>query len=169
MQKVIRVVSWLSNGFALLAAPLTGIIALLVLYEVFCRYFINAATSWTAELESYLQIALVMLGGAYVLNKEGHVRVDVIYRRFDRRKREWIEIMTALTVFLATAPMVWFGGGLAWDAWITGQTSSSAAELFLWPSMAAVPLGAGLLALQSIVNGASGIIRLLGMKKRGGE
>jgi len=166
MQKIIH---RLSNGFGLLAAPLTGIIALLVLYEVFCRYFINAATSWTAEVESYLQIALVMLGGAYVLHKEGHVRVDVIYRRFGRRQREWVEILTALTVLLATVPMIWFGGGLAWDAWATGQTSSSAAEIVLWPAMAAVPLGAGLLALQSVVNGVSGIIRLRGMGKSGGE
>ena len=169
MQRIIRVVNWLSNGFALLAAPLTGIIALLVLYEVFCRYFINAATSWTAEMESYIQIALVMLGGAYVLNKDGHVRVDVLYRKFSGRKKEWVEILTALTVLLATFPMVWFGGRLSWDAWATGQPSSSAPELVLLPSLAAVPLGAGLLALQSIVNGASGIIRLLEMEKRGGE
>jgi len=169
MQKIIRMINRLSNGLGLLAAPLTGIIALLVLYEVFCRYFINAATSWTAEVESYLQIAMVMLGGAYVLRKDGHVRVDVLYRQFSGRKKEWVEILTALTVLLATLPMVWFGGGLAWDAWATGQTSSSAAEIVLWPSMAAVPLGAGILALQSIVNGASGVIRLLGMGKSGGE
>jgi TRAP-type mannitol/chloroaromatic compound transport system permease small subunit len=168
MQRVIRVVNWLSNGFAFLAAPLTGIIALLVLYEVFCRYFINAATSWTAEMESYLQIALVMMGGAYVLNKGGHVRVDVLYRQFSGRKKQWVEILTSLTVLLATSPMVWFGGGLAWDAWATGQTSSSAAELLLWPSMAAVPLGAGLLALQSIVKGLSAIMCLKEMGRGSG-
>jgi TRAP-type mannitol/chloroaromatic compound transport system permease small subunit len=64
--------------------------------------------------------------------------------------------------------MVWFGGGLAWDAWATGQTSSSAAELVLWPSMAVVPLGAGLLALQSIVKGLAAIMRLKEMERKRG-
>jgi TRAP-type mannitol/chloroaromatic compound transport system permease small subunit len=169
MRKIVQVINWLSAGLGLLAASLTAFITILVLYEVFCRYFINAATSWTAEVEGYLQIALVMLGGAYVLNRGGHVRVDVIYRRFNREKQELIEILTAFTVLLVTLPMMWFGGGLAWEAWVTGQVSASAAEIVLWPSMATVPLGAGLLALQAIANGASGMLHLFSGGKVGND
>ncbi|MBW6484796.1 MAG: TRAP transporter small permease subunit [Syntrophobacterales bacterium] len=167
MQKFIQFINRLSTGLGLLIAPLTGIIALLVLYEVFCRYFINAATSWTAEMEGYLQSALVMLGGAYVLNKEGHVRVDVISRRFNRRKQAGIDILTVAAVFLATGPMIWFGGGLAWEALITGQASASAAEIVLWPSLAAVPIGAGVLLLQALANGAASFLYLRKTKKAG--
>lgn len=167
MEKFIRIINRLSLGFGGLVASLTAVIALLVIYEVFCRYFINAATSWTAEVEGYLQIALVMLGGAYVLSKGGHVQVDVISRRFNKRKQAWLVILTALTVLLVSCPMIWFGGKLAWEAWVTGQTSASAAEIVLWPSMATVPLGAGLLFLQSIAAGVSSIFYLWKTNKEG--
>lgn len=160
MEKTIRMINRLSVGLGILVAPLTGIITLLVFYEVICRYFLNAATSWTAETENYLQIGLVMLGGAYALSHGGHVRVDVLYRRFDRRQAAWVDILTAVIVLFVASPMVWFGGRLAWEAFVTGEKSSSAAEIVLWPSMATVPVGAGLLALQALAVGASAILYL---------
>ncbi|PIX19864.1 MAG: TRAP transporter permease DctQ, partial [Deltaproteobacteria bacterium CG_4_8_14_3_um_filter_51_11] len=75
MERAIRLINRLSIGLGLLVAPLTAIITALVFYEVICRYFLNAATSWTAEVENYLQVTLVMLGGAYCLSHGSHVRV----------------------------------------------------------------------------------------------
>lgn len=134
------------------AAPLAGLITLLVLYEVLVRYFLAAPTSWTAEVENYLQIGLVMLGGGYGLYHGGHVRVDVLWRNFSERTKAWVEIITGLIVWVAMLPILYYGAELAWEALETGQTSVTAAEIVLWPSMAAVPVGAALLLLQSLAN-----------------
>ncbi|NCO61549.1 MAG: hypothetical protein COX16_15805 [Deltaproteobacteria bacterium CG23_combo_of_CG06-09_8_20_14_all_51_20] len=167
MERAIRLINRLSIGLGLLVAPLTAIITALVFYEVICRYFLNAATSWTAEVENYLQVTLVMLGGAYCLSHGSHVRVDVLYQAFSNSKKALVDILTGLIVLLVTGPMIWFGGHLAWEAWVTKQTSSSAAEIVLWPSMATVPVGAGLLALQALALAASAVIYLLKEKKSG--
>ena len=149
MDKFAQVVGRLNLVAGFVVAPLTGIITLLVFYEVVCRYILNAATSWTAEVQNYLQIALVMLGGGYTLYHNGHVRVDVLYRHFSEKRKAWVDILTALMITLMAVPMVWFGGYLTWEAFETGQTSVSAAEIVLWPSMATVPLGATLIILQA--------------------
>ena len=152
-----RISVWL--GYAM--APVTLILTFLVFYEVVLRYLLNSPSSWSAEMQNYLQIALVMLGGAYTLRHGGHVRVDVIYRGFGPRGRAMVELVTALTVLTFAAPMVWYGGLLTWEALESGQTSVSAAEIVLWPSMATVPIGVACLALQAVA-GAITACRNLG-------
>jgi TRAP-type mannitol/chloroaromatic compound transport system permease small subunit len=165
MDKVIRMINTISLAIGKLVAPLTAVITGLVFYEVICRYFLNAATTWTAEVENYLQITIVMLGGAYGLSHGGHVRVDVLHQHFKERTKALVDIFTALLVMLISFPMIWFGGRIALEAFLTGQTSSSAAELTLWPSMATVPAGAALLALQSLALASSAIKRLLNSRR----
>ena len=133
-----------------LVAPITLILTLLVFYEVVLRYWLNSPSSWSAEVQNYFQIALVMLGGAYTLRHGGHVRVDVVHRRFGPRGRAVVDLITALTVLTFATPMVWYGGLLTWEALESGQTSVSAAEIVLWPSMATVPIGVACLALQAV-------------------
>lgn len=147
-------------GYAM--APLCGIIALLVVYEVVTRYFLATSSSWTSEVENYLQIAMVMLGGAYCLHHGGHVRVDVLFRNFGAKGKAWVDIITAVMVLLASLPIMYFGFDLAWEALETGQTSVTAAEIILWPSMATVPLGFLLVTLQALANALQGFGVLAG-------
>jgi TRAP-type mannitol/chloroaromatic compound transport system permease small subunit len=152
MDKFATLVGRLSILAGQAATPLTAIITLLVLYEVLVRYLLSAPTSWTAEVENYLQIGLVMLGGGYGLYHGGHVRVDVLHRNFSPRAKAWVEIVTCLVVWVAMLPIIYYGVELAWEAFDTGQTSVTAAEIVLWPSMACVPVGAGLVLLQALAN-----------------
>lgn len=149
-------------------APLVGIITLLVLCEVLMRYILSAPTSWTAEVENYLQIGLVMLGGGYALHHGGHVRVDVLYRNFGPRGKAWVDIFTALCLLAAGLPIIYFGAELSWEALETGQKSVTAAEIVLWPSMITVPVGTALLLLQGLAGGLNGLAVLLGAGRKEG-
>jgi TRAP-type mannitol/chloroaromatic compound transport system permease small subunit len=124
------------------------------------RYVLGSPTSWTAEVENYLQIGLVMLGGGYALHHGGHVRVDVLYRNFGERGKAWVDVFTMLCVLAAAGPIIYFGAELSWEAFETGQTSVTAAEIILWPSMVTVPIGTALVALQAIAGGLNGMATL---------
>ncbi len=167
MERFTGWVSRLNVLVGLMVAPLAGIITLLVLYEVLVRYVFNAPTSWTAEVENYLQIGMVMLGGGYALHHGGHVRVDVLYRNFGARGKAWVDVFTALCVLASMTPIVYFGADLSWEAFETGQTSVSAAEIILWPSMVMVPVGAALVGLQALAGGLNGAATLLGHAPEG--
>ena len=152
MLGLVRAVSAVNLVLGRLAAPLILIITVLVLVEVGGRYFFNAPTSWSNEMNQYLLCALVMFGGGYTLRNYGHTRVDILHTRFSDRGKAWVEILTGLLVVMFSLPMIYFGAKLTWHALLSGQTSVSAAQLLLWPSMATVPLGALFLMCQAVAN-----------------
>lgn len=153
MESLVRIIGRANLVLGKIAAPITLVITGLVLMEVFLRYFFNAPTTWSNEMVQYLLCALVMFGGGFTLRNYGHTRVDIVHVRFSARARAWVEVATGVFVVAVTLPMMWFGGILTWEAILSGQTSVSAAQLPLWPSMATVPLGAFFLALQGVANG----------------
>lgn len=157
MHRLASAISALNLALGKAVAPISLVITALVLMEVLARYFFNAPTSWSNEVDQYLLCALVMLGGGYTLRNMAHTRVDILYVRFTERKIAWIEVLTAVLVLIFALPMIYYGGKLAVEALISGQTSVSAARLPLWPSMATVPLGASFLLLQALANGMKAV------------
>ena len=49
-------------------------------YEVFVRYVLNAPTPWAFDVSYIMYGTLFMMGGAYTLSRDGHVRGDFLYR-----------------------------------------------------------------------------------------
>lgn len=157
MQKMVHAFSALNLALGKMAAPISLVITALVLMEVLARYLFNSPTTWSNEVNQYLLCALVMMGGGYTLRNFAHTRVDILYVRFTDRSIAWIEVLTALLALIFALPMIYYGGLLALEALISGQTSVSAAQLPLWPSMATVPLGAAFLLLQALANGMKAV------------
>jgi TRAP-type mannitol/chloroaromatic compound transport system permease small subunit len=157
MGKFVAFIGRINETIGNVAAPITLLITATVLLEVVARYIFNAPTSWANEVSEYLLCALVMFGGGFALRYHGHTRMDIVHARLSERSCAWVEILTGFLVLTFTGPMIWFGSILALEAFQSGQTSVSAARLPLWPSMAAVPLGAFFMALQGIANALDGV------------
>ena len=85
-----RIISWLIL-----------LLVLLTCYDVFMRYLFNSGTVALQELEWHLFALIFLLGGAYTLKHDDHVRVDVIFnsKHLNDRQRAWINIVGML-VFL---------------------------------------------------------------------
>jgi TRAP-type mannitol/chloroaromatic compound transport system permease small subunit len=160
MSKFIAVIGRINEAIGNVAAPITLFITATVLLEVVARYVFNAPTTWANEVSEYLLCALVMFGGGFALRYHGHTRMDIVHAKLSERAGAWVEIFTGFIVLTFTGPMMWFGSILALEAFHSGQTSVSAAQLPLWPSMAAVPLGAFFMALQGIANALDGVKNL---------
>jgi TRAP-type mannitol/chloroaromatic compound transport system permease small subunit len=161
MQGFIRFVDKMNLVLGNGAAPLTLVITVIVLLEVTARYLFNQPTTWANEVNQYLLCALVMFGGGYTLSKYGHTKVDILHVWFSRKGQALVEILIGLCVLAIAGPIIWYGGLLTLEALQTGQTSVSAAELPLWPSMATVPLGALFLGLQGVSNALHAVLFLV--------
>lgn len=103
------------------------------------------------EAQWYLFAAVFMLGAGYVFLHDQHVRIDVLAGRLSRRARVWIDVV-GIAVFLL--PLCVF---VAWSALPslmmaieTMEVSTNPGGLIRWPLYALVPLGFGLLFLQSL-------------------
>ena len=72
---------------------------LAVTYEVAMRYIFNRPTTWSMEINQFLFCAIVALGGAYTLSKEGHVSVDILYNHLKPRAKAIASMVTSLLLF----------------------------------------------------------------------
>ena len=75
----------------------------------------------------YMFAATVMLGGAWTLKMNAHVRVDLVYGAVSERTRTWIDLLGGL-FFLAPLCilLIWLTWGWAWTSFVTQEASANA-------------------------------------------
>ena len=102
-------------------------------------------TSW------YMFAATVMLGGAWTLKVNAHVRVDLVYGSVSERVRTWIDLLGGLFFLLPLCILlIWFTWGWAWTSLVTHEASANAGGLPQWPAKMLLPIGFFILLLQAI-------------------
>lgn len=103
------------------------------------------------EIQWYLFAAVVLLGSAYTMLRQGHVKIDVIVGRFSKRTQIIVECL-GIVFFLL--PFVYKVNELVWplviQAYESGEMSQNAGGLIRWPVYALVPAGFVLLGLQGL-------------------
>jgi TRAP-type mannitol/chloroaromatic compound transport system permease small subunit len=71
---------------------LTLALVLVVVFDVVIRYVFNESSVAMQELEWHLFAILFLMGTAYTLQKDDHVRVDLFYSKFNVRQKAWLNI-----------------------------------------------------------------------------
>ena len=68
------------------------------------RNVINMPLSWTVEMAQFILAAYYILGGAYSMQLDDHVRMDLFYSRFSERNKARMDVVTSffLVFYLAT-------------------------------------------------------------------
>ena len=79
---------------------------------VVMRYVFDAGLIWVQESVVWMHAVVFMLGAAYTLRDEGHVRVDVFYRVMSDRHRAWVDLIGVLIFLL---PLCVFLGWKSFD------------------------------------------------------
>ncbi|WP_126443983.1 TRAP transporter small permease subunit [Sulfuricystis multivorans] len=114
------------------------------------KTFDISSNAWL-EIQWYLFAAIFLLGAAFTMLRQGHVKIDVISGRFSKRTQIKIEIF-GIVCFLF--PFVYQVIRLVWplvvQAWTTGEMSENAGGLIRWPVYALIPAGFLLLGLQGL-------------------
>ena len=115
------------------------------------RKAFNIGSNSALEIQWYLFAAVFMLGVGYVMLKNDHVRIDFISSRFSKRTNAIIDVI-GMVVF--TIPLAWIMIDLAWPyfmrAYDSGEMSQNAGGLIRWPVIALIPIGFGMLLMQTL-------------------
>ncbi len=96
-----RTVSWLSLLMVLVTVTI-----------VVLRYVFDLGWIWLQESVTYMHASLFLVGAAYTLKHEGHVRVDIFYQRFSPRGQAWIDLLGTLGLLLPVCLFILF---VSWD------------------------------------------------------
>ncbi|MEZ5833460.1 MAG: TRAP transporter small permease subunit [Dongiaceae bacterium] len=122
------------------------------------KLFDVSSNAWL-ELQWYLFGAVFMMAAAYVLQRNGHVRIDVVSNRLSVRTREWIDVFCHILMLLPLVlVMVWLTWPFVIDSYREHEISTNAGGLVVWPSKLFILLGFLLLLFQAI----SEIIKRIG-------
>lgn len=79
-------------------------------YEVFVRKLFNAPTAWAFDVSYMFYGALFMMGGAYTLSRNGHVRGDFLYRLWKPRTQARVELVLYFIFFFPGIVALIFAG-----------------------------------------------------------
>jgi TRAP-type mannitol/chloroaromatic compound transport system permease small subunit len=114
------------------------------------KAFDTSSNAWL-ELQWLLFGAVFMLAAAYTLQKNAHVRIDVVSNRLKKRTRDWIDLACHVLMLVPlTLIMVWLALPYAWESFTGNEQSTNAGGLAVWPAKALIFAGFTLLLLQAL-------------------
>jgi TRAP-type mannitol/chloroaromatic compound transport system permease small subunit len=153
MQKLLlfvdRLSTWVGQLFSWLIVGLT----LLVSWEVFSRYALDAPHAWAFDAMIMLYGTLFMMAGAYTLSKNGHVRGDVLYGFFRPRTQAAIDLVLYILFFIpGVVALAYAGYDYAAQSWAINEHSNITAEgPPIYPFKTIIPIAGAILLLQGLV------------------
>ena len=107
-----------------LTSWLTLFMVIVTVVVVVMRYVFDAGAVWLQESVVWMHAVVFMVGAAYTLQQDEHVRVDIFYRDMDERRRAWVNLVGTIFFIL---PLCAFLGYKAWDfvavSWQLGESS----------------------------------------------
>ena len=133
------------------AAWLIVVLMLVVVTEVFKRYALNAPTAWIYDVNNMLYGTLFMMGGAYTLAHDGHVRGDFFYGSMKPRTQARIDLVLYVLFFLpGIGALTWAGWTYFNESLAMNEQTFNATPLPLYPFKFVIPLAGAVVMLQGV-------------------
>lgn len=154
MGVLLRISGAIDRATAFIGRSVTWLILLSVLVSatnaMSRKLFWLSSNAWL-ELQWYLFAGAYLLAAAYTLQRNGHVRIDIISNLLPRAARNWIDLFGHALMLLPFAILMiyeirsWF-----LESWRIGEMSANYGGLTLWPAKGLLLAGFLLLAIQAV-------------------
>jgi TRAP-type mannitol/chloroaromatic compound transport system permease small subunit len=150
-------ISWLT----MLMVTITCLIVLL-------RYVFDQGWIWLQESVTWMHAMVFMIGGAFTMQREDHVRVDILYRGMTIKKQALVNLLGTIFLLFPTTLLILFSSlGYVHDSWNYREVSQEAGGLqALYILKGVIPLAATLLTLQGLSLALRSILVLMGITPR---
>lgn len=145
MRRIFAIIDFCVNGISNLVICALIIIAAL---QIFSRYVLNDAYSWTEETSLMLFLWLAYFGMVMAMRKEAHLRVDAFVSAMPEKLQRWLHVVILAGAILCSLFIAWISFETAMKIMSRGQMASSI-PLPLWIVWLAIPLCFFLSALQA--------------------
>lgn len=145
-------------------AWLTLAMVLVTFTVVVMRYMFNTGFIALQESITYLHACVFMLGAAWTLKEDGHVRVDIFYSKQGPRTRAWIDLAGTLLLLLPVCGFIFFSSldyvALSWSVREGSREAGGLNAVYLLKTT--MPVMAVLLMLQGCATILKSILLISG-------
>ena len=139
-----RAVAWLTLAMVLITVGV-----------VIARYGFRWGSIAVQESVVYLHAAVFMLGAAYALRHDAHVRVDIVYRKVSPRRQAWIDLLGVLFLLLPVCVYIFAAStdyvAAAWGVREGSREAGGLPLVYLLKTL--IPITAVLLAWEGLLLG----------------
>jgi len=150
-ERIDQTIDTLGKGIAWMTITMVLVMAVVVIL----RFVFNIGWVWLQESVNYLHAYIFMLGAAYTLRHDGHVRVDIFYRQMSTKRKALVDLLGTLFLLIPVSGFIFYA---SWaptlEAWSTLEGSQRTGGLdfayILKSSMLLMPV---LLILQGLAIG----------------
>lgn len=112
------------------SAWLTLFMVLVTFIVVVMRYVFDAGLIWLQESVVWMHAFVFMMGAAYTLQQDEHVRVDVFYRGMSARRRAWVDALGVIIFLLPLcAVLAWKSFDFVTASWQLRESSRESGGL----------------------------------------
>jgi TRAP-type C4-dicarboxylate transport system permease small subunit len=160
MKTIDRIVNILSRIGMWLAVFSLFFLTIVVTVGTLCRYLFNMPILGVDEISGYLNLLIGMLALSFTLQKERHVRIDIITKRLSERMQMKIEVVAVILALILLSQLMY----TSWYTWIKLIATDERAQTFLrtpisWP-YGFMMLGWALLIIAFVVHLTKSILKL---------
>ncbi len=133
-----------------------------VCYEIISRFVFSHPTHWVQESTEFACGIAVMLGGAWALRTNNHVRMEELYNELGPRRKALADVLTFPLFLLFAVALLQYTSVFAWKSFLIRETTITSWAPPIWPAKMAMPVGVLLLLLQGAANWLRDILRIAG-------
>jgi len=132
----------------LLAGILLIFLMLSVSADVVLRYFLGRPIGWVKEVAEYILLYIPFLVAAWVLRREGHVKMDLVLSRFSPKTQSMVNAITSLISAIICFLLTWFGVKATWYFFQVGYVTPTVLRVPKFIIIAIIFVGSFLLFIQ---------------------
>jgi len=124
------VIDRFSNVVGKAVSWLTLFMVIVTFVVVVMRYVFDAGLIWLQESVVWMHAVVFMLGAAYTLQQEEHVRVDIFYREMSLQRKAWVDAIGVIVfLFPLCAFFAWKSFDFVAISWKLGESSRESGGL----------------------------------------
>lgn len=105
---------------------ITGILVVIMFYEVVVRYLFEKPTLWANELSMWLAGVIYLFAGLYVMQQRGHIRIFILYDAVSRPVQRLFDLISTVLIVAFAAAVIWGSFGDAWQKMVNWEREGTA-------------------------------------------
>jgi TRAP-type C4-dicarboxylate transport system permease small subunit len=149
--KLRRLLSAVNLCCAIVGAGLLLMIAVIICFEVTVRSLGFSSQLWVIEVSEYALLFITFLGAPYLLEKNLHVVLDLVYDSLSHRPRIVLQILNASIGFALCAILTGIGFSVVVEQFQLGVRQVTVMRPLSWWITLALPFGMALMTLEFLL------------------
>jgi TRAP-type C4-dicarboxylate transport system permease small subunit len=144
---ILRAIDKFNRWITIFLGILLGVMSLVIIFQVFSRFFLGMPLPWSEELARFIMIYTVFVGAAIALRYQKLIAVEVVSERLSFKKRRVLKITIHVIAIILFA--ILFVKGIEMTGKVHAQLSA-AMQVPMSIPYASIPIGALLLTMNAI-------------------